>query len=72
VADSGKSVSDRRLVIMVCPEIIDNTQDAKPDVDKEINIRVQDQGAKDTDQVIEERKEEKHSGFWYWLNWFEF
>jgi type II secretory pathway component GspD/PulD (secretin) len=72
VADSGKSVSDRRLVIMVCPELVDNTQDAKPDVDKEINIRVQDQGAKDTDQVIEERKEEKHSGFWYWLNWFEF
>lgn len=72
VADSGKSVSDRRLVIMVCPELVDNTQDAKPDVDKEINIRVQDQGAKDTDQVIEERKEQKHSGFWYWLNWFEF
>ena len=72
VADSGKSVSDRRLVIMVCPELVDNTQDTKPDVDKEINIRVQDQGSKDTDQVIEERKEQKHSGFWYWLNWFDF
>ena len=70
VADSGKSVSDRRLVIMVCPEIVDNTQDAKPDVDKEINIRVQDQAAKDTDDVVEERK--KFHGFWYWLNWFTF
>lgn len=70
VADSGKQVSDRRLVIMVCPEIVDNTQDAKPDVDKEINIRVQDQASKDTDEVIEERK--KFHGFWYWLNWFTF
>ena len=70
VADSGKEVSDRRLVIMVCPEIVDNTQDAKPDVDKEINIRVQDQASKDTDEVIEERK--PFSGFWYWLNWFTF
>lgn len=70
VADSGKSVADRRLVIMVCPEIVDNTQDAKPDVDKEINIRVQDQASKDTDEVLEERK--PFSGFWYWLNWFTF
>ena len=70
VADSGKEVTDRRLVMMVCPEIVDNTQDAKPDVDKEINIRVQDQGSKTTDEVIEERK--PFSGFWYWLNWFTF
>ena len=70
VADSGKSVTDRRLVMMVCPELVDNTQDAKPDVDKEINIRVQDQASKTTDEVIEERK--PFSGFWYWLNWFTF
>lgn len=70
VADSGKSVSDRRLVMMVCPELVDNTQDAKPDVDREINIRVQDQGSKTTDEVVEERK--RFSGFWYWLNWFTF
>ena len=70
VADSGKGVTDRRLVMMVCPEIVDNTQDAKPDVDREINIRVQDQGSKTTDEVIEERK--PYSGFWYWLNWFTF
>ena len=70
VAKSGKEVEDRRLVIMVCPEIVDNTQDSKPDVDKEINLRVQDQASKDTDEVLEERKE--HTGFWSWLNWFSF
>ncbi len=69
VADSGKEVSDRRLVIMVSPEIVDSTQDAKPDVDKEINIRVQEQAAKDTDEVAKERKS-KYTGFWSWLNWF--
>ena len=69
VADSGKEVADRRLVIMICPEIVDNTQDAKPDVNKEINIRVQDQAAKDTKEVEKERKE-KYTGFWSWLNWF--
>ena len=69
VADSGKEVADRRLVIMICPEIVDSTQDAKPDVDKEINIRVQDQASKDTEQVEKERKE-KYTGFWSWLNWF--
>ena len=73
VADSGKQVSDRRLVIMICPEIVDNTQDAKPDVNKEINIRVQDQASKDTDQVLEEReKASGYTGFWSWLNWFRF
>ena len=70
VADSGKEVADRRLVIMVCPEIVDSTQDAKPDVNKEINIRVQEQAAKDTDEVVKERKE-KYTGFWSWLNWFQ-
>ena len=69
VADSGKEVADRRLVIMVCPEIVDSTQDAKPDVNKEINIRVQEQAAKDTDEVAKERKS-KYTGFWSWLNWF--
>lgn len=73
LADSGKEVSDRRLVVMICPEIVDSTQDAKPDVNKEINIRVQEQGAKDTEQVEKERKEsEGFSGFWSWLNWFRF
>lgn len=73
VADSGKEVSDRRLVIMVCPEIVDSTQEEKPDVDREINIRVQDQASKTTDQVVEEREAGKaFTGFWSWLNWFTF
>ena len=73
VAESGKQVSDRRLVIMICPEIVDNTQDAKPDVNKEINIRVQEQGGKTTDQVLEERETASgYTGFWSWLNWFRF
>ena len=73
LADSGKEVSDRRLVIMICPEIVDSTQDAKPDVNKEINIRVQDQASKDTEQVEKERKEaDGFTGFWSWLNWFRF
>lgn len=73
VADSGSEIADRRLVLMICPEIVDNTQEAKPDVNKEINIRVQDQGAKPTKEVLDEReKDEGFTGFWSWLNWFTF
>ncbi len=71
VADSGKEVTDRRLVMMVCPELVDSTTDVKPDVDKEINIRVSDQASKPTDDVIKERKEEKkNSGSWSFFDWF--
>lgn len=70
VADSGKELTDRKLVIMVCPEIVDNTQDAKPDVNKEINIPVQKLAAQPTDQTLDERK--PFTGFWSWLNWFRF
>jgi len=73
VADSGKEISDRRLVIMICPEIVDSTQDAKLDVNKEINIRVQDQASKPTNDVLDDRKKkEGFTGFWSWLNWFTF
>ena len=65
VSDSGKEVTDRKLVIMVCPEIVDNTEDKKIEVEKEINIPVKTDGVKTTDQVLEERKAEK--GFWSWL-----
>ena len=65
VAESGKSVTDRKLVIMVCPEIVNNAKDQQPDVEKVINIPVQDQESKDTDDVLDKRKEEK--GFWSWL-----
>lgn len=71
VADSGKEVSDRRLVIMICPEIVDNTQDGTIKVGEEINIPVQDRASKTTDEVLEE-KNDQHSGFWGWLDWFSF
>lgn len=68
VADDGKTLSDRKLVIMVCPEIIDPSQDGNLNVDNEISIPVQTEGAKSTDERLEGRK--RFSGFWYWLNWF--
>lgn len=67
VADSQKEVTDRKLVMMVCPEIVDNTEDKKIDVEKEINIPVKTDGVKTTDEVLEERDEKK--GFWRWF-WF--
>jgi len=70
VGEDGKELSDRRLVIMVCPEIIDPSQGGNLNVDNDISIPVQREGAKTTDQRIEERK--PFSGFWYWLNWFTF
>lgn len=70
VGEDGKNLSDRRLVIMVCPEIIDPSQEGNLNVDNEISIPVQREGAKTTDQRLEERK--PFSGFWYWLNWFTF
>ena len=70
VADSGTEISDRRLVIMVCPEIIDNTQSGNLKATEEINLPVVTEGAKTTEQREEEKK--PFSGFWYWLNWFTF
>lgn len=70
VAESGKEVSDRRLVMMICPEIVDMSRDGNIDVDREINIPVTTEAEKTTDQRLEERKE--HTGFWSWLNWFTF
>lgn len=70
VADSGKEVNDKRLVIMVCPEIVDNTRDSNLKVNEEINIPVQKVEGKTTDDILEERKE--FTGFWSWLNWFAF
>ena len=68
-AADDDTIEDRKLVMMVCPEIVDNTQDAKPDVKKEINIAVQAQAAKPTSEVKKERR--PYSGFWSWLNWFQ-
>lgn len=68
VGADGKSLSDRRLVIMVCPEVLDPSQDGNLGVDNDISIPVQTEGAKTTDERLEERK--RFSGFWSWLNWF--
>jgi hypothetical protein len=68
LADSGYDIVDRRLIIMVCPEIVDNSQDGNLKVDEEINIPVKTEGVKTTAQREEERKPFK--GFWYWMNWF--
>ena len=68
VGADGKSLSDRRLVIMVCPEVLDPSQEGTLNVDNDINIPVQTEGAKTTDERVEERK--RFHGFWGWLNWF--
>ena len=73
VADSGKELTDRKLVIMVCPEIVDSTKDGNLNVEREVNIPTLEQGSKTTDQVVQERKDaEGFTGFWSWLNWFRF
>ena len=68
LADSSHDIADRRLIIMVCPEIVDNSQDGNLKTDEEINIPVNTEGVKTTAQREEERKPFK--GFWYWMNWF--
>lgn len=68
LADSDHNIEDRRLIIMVCPEIVDNSQEGNLKVDEEINIPVKTEGVKTTAQREEERKPFK--GFWYWMNWF--
>ena len=75
VADSGKDISDRRLVIMVCPELIDNSTGEKIDTVAEIDIPVTTEGAKTTEQREKERMEKKYpfgGGLWNPLNWFVF
>lgn len=71
VADSGTSISDRRLVIMVCPEIVDNTTPGTPEVSREINIPVTTEGVKTTEQR-EDEKRPFSGGLWNPLNWFAF
>lgn len=71
VADSGTDISDRRLVIMICPEIIDNSTGEKVDTVKEVDIPVTTEGAKTTEQR-EEEKRPFSGGLWNPLNWFVF
>ena len=71
VADSGNEVNDNRLVIMICPEIIDNSTGEKIDSVKEIDIPVTTEGAKTTEQR-EDEKRPFSGGLWNPLNWFAF
>ena len=71
VADSGTEINDKRLVIMICPEIVDNTKDGNLEVDKEINSPVPTEGAKSTEQR-EDEKRPFSGGLWNPLNWFAY
>ena len=71
VADSGTEISDRRLIIMVCPELVDNTREGNLKVDEEVNIPVSTEGVKTTEQR-EEEKRPFAGGLWNPLNWFAF
>ena len=74
VADSGTDISDRRLVIMICPEINDGSAE-KIDTAKEIDIPVTTEGIKTTEQREEEKLQKRYpfgGGLWNPLNWFVF
>ena len=71
VADSGTEVTDRRLVIMVCPEIVDNSVEGNLKVEEQINLPVVTEGAKPTEQREDERRPFS-GGLWNPLNWFVF
>ena len=65
VADSGKEVSDRRLVVMICPEIVDDKQNVVPDDNKAINIPMPKSNELDGGHECEACK--KCGGFCPWL-----
>lgn len=74
LADSGTEISDRRLVIMVCPEIVDSNVE-KIDTVKEVDIPVTTEGVKTTEQREEEALQKQYpfgGGLWNPLNWFVF
>ena len=71
IADSGTEVNDKRLVIMICPEIVDNTRDGTLETEKEINIPVSTDVEKPTEQLEDERRPHE-GGIWNPLNWFVF
>ncbi len=73
VADRKSEVTDRKLIVMVCPEIVDTTIDGTLGVENEINIPLKAVEGKTTKQILDEREEEEgFTGFWSWLNWFTF
>lgn len=74
LSDSGTEISDRRLVIMVCPEIVDSTAE-RIDTVKEVDIPVTTEGAKTAEQREKESLEKQYpfgGGLWNPLNWFVF
>ena len=70
VSEDGRSVSDRRLLFMVYPEISASTVDGSIDLENEIVLPTRTDASKSIDERLEERK--RHSGFWSWLDWFAF
>jgi len=72
LTDCGKAVSDRRLVIMICPEIVDDAQNVTPDSSKlfDICIPLPDPNVQDPSHECEACK--KREGFWSWLDCFMF
>ena len=70
ISESGKTLSDRKLLIMICPELNDSSMDENLNVESEIQLPTLDGASKTTDERLEEKK--SFSGFWYWLNWFTF
>lgn len=71
LAEQGNEVTDRKLVIMVCPEIVDPTKEGAIDVDGKINKPL-DYYADKTSKQIDDDNKKKFTGFWSWLNWFTF
>lgn len=71
VSEDGKSLSDRRLLILISPEIVDNARDGGLKVDEEITIPMEGALQKSVKEIEAERPK-THTGFWSWLNWFEF
>lgn len=71
VSEDGKSLTDRRLLILISPEIVDNAKDGGLQVDEEIVIPTENDSKKDAEELEDERTK-KFTGFWSWLNWFVF
>ena len=71
VAESGTELNDKRLVIMICPEIVDNTREGNLETQAEIDVPVVTEGAKTTEQR-EDEKRPHEGGMWNPLNWFVF
>ena len=71
VSEDGKSLTDRRLLILVSPEIVNDAREGGLNVDGEITIPM-DEASKKSVQEMEAERPKAHTGFWSWLNWFEF